>query len=127
MAILVTSAPVQVPTGLRVVAGTINYNAATYTVGGDSITLAQWGAGVNGIPNRFPDFVLFNGGTASDDGDSDAATVWKYKSGGKVQVYGEEALTADVGLLEQDAEAAAETCDFLAFWVTPDPAGKVVN
>lgn len=127
MAILVTSTPVSVPTGVRITSGKINYNTASYTVGGDSITVAQWGGNANGIPNRFPDFVIFNGGTASDDGDGDAATVFKYVAGGKVQVYGEESLSADVGLLEQDNEASSATALFLAIWLTPDPAGQAIQ
>lgn len=130
MAIQVTSQPITDPTGVRFTTGKINWNGATYTVNGDSISVAQWGGGVNGIPNRFPDFVFFavGGSNASDTPPTSAAgfgTVARYIPGtGKVQLYGEEALLADSGLTEMDAEACVVEIQFVALWVTyvADPA-----
>lgn len=123
MALQVTSTPVAVPTGIRLTVGTVNFNGATYAVGGNAVTVAQWGGGSNGIPNRLPDFVLFSAGTASDDGDGDFGTVFRYvASSGKVQTFGEEALVADQGLTEMDAEAASQTAQFLAIWLEAAPS-----
>lgn len=119
MALQTTVQPVDAPGGIRFTTGLLDFNGATYSVGGNAVTVAQWGAASVG-QNRLPDFVIFNAGAASDDGDGDASTQLKYiASSGKVQVYGEEALTADVGLLEQDAEASSVKATFLAVWVNP--------
>jgi hypothetical protein len=127
MAVLVTSAPVTLPVGLRITAGTINFNGTTYAAGGLAVTAAQFGGGSNGVPNRLPDFVLFQAGTADDDADTDGATVFGYTaSTGKVTKYGDEPLVDAAGLGEGDAAASSATVRFLAFWVAPDPAGSTI-
>ena len=118
MAVLVTSQPVDSPAGLRFTVGKVDFNGTTYSVGGLAVTATQWGGGVGSIPNRLPDFVLFQAGTASDDGDTDFACIFGYTaSTGKVLIYGEESTTAELGALEADAEAATATAKFLAIWV----------
>lgn len=127
MAILTTVQPVNLPGGVRMTTGFIDFNGTTYSAGGLAVTAAQWGAGTNGIDaGRNPDFVLFTAGSAADDADSDGAMVMRYiKSTGKVSIYGSEPLVDEVGLGEDDAAADLSTAFFLAFWITGDPAGKV--
>jgi hypothetical protein len=134
MAVLVTSQPVQSPTGLRFTTGIVNFNGTTYAAGGLAVTVAQWGGGVNGIPNRLPDFVLFGAGLADDDADTDGATILQYHSvaegnavAGMVSKYGDEPLVDQAGLGEGDAAASSAKANFLAIWVAPDPAGKVTQ
>lgn len=120
MAIVVTSQPVDSPAGLRFSVGHLDFNGVTYGAGGQAVTPAQFGADAVGLPGRKPDFVLFNAGSATPDDDHDFATIFLYvKSSGKVQIFGEEALSADEGLTEMDAEAANNSADFLAIWVNP--------
>jgi hypothetical protein len=126
MAVLVTSQPVEVPTGIRVTTGKVDFNGTTYAAGGLAITAAQWGAGVNGVPNRQPDFVIFSAGSADDDADSDGATVFRWiNSTGKAAKYGDEALVDQAGLGEGDAAASSATATFIAIWVNATPAGAV--
>jgi len=128
MAILVTSYPVEVPTGIRITAGKLDFNGTTYSAGGLAVTAAQFGAGSNGIPNRAPDFVLF---TASTDAvtpgtATTAATVHKYIAAtGKVACYGTEPLVDEEGLGEDDAASNFSVSNFIAVWVTPTPGGAV--
>jgi hypothetical protein len=126
MALQVTSFPVNVPSGIRLAVGVLNYNGATYTVNGDAVTAAQWGGGSNGIPNRVPDFVFFQTASGTAGGAVTAAagfaTSLRYIPGtGKVQAYGEEALVADSGLTEMDAEAFSGQAQFLAIWLEAAP------
>ena len=124
MAISVTSTPVSIPTGIRATTGHLDFNGATYGAGGLAVTAAQFGGGSNGVPNRLPDFVIFTAGSADDDDDTDGATVWRYiKSTGKVAKYGDEPLVDQAGVGEGDAAASNASTDFLALWLTPDPAG----
>lgn len=123
MAISVTSTPVSIPSGIRATKGHFDANGATYATAGFVTTAAQWGGGSNGIPARFPDFVIFNPGTSTDADATTSHTIFRYNGGGLVQISGEEALVADVGLTEMDVEAANNSADYLAIWVTPDPAG----
>jgi hypothetical protein len=132
MAAQITQSPVQIPTGLRATTGVVNFTGATYAAGGITFTVAQWGGGVNGIPNRFPDFVIFNAGLADDDADTDGATILQYHSktegnavAGGVSKYGDEPLVDQAGLGEGDAAASSAQAKFLAFWVTPDPNATV--
>jgi hypothetical protein len=127
MAIQITSAPVDVPTGIRVTAGLIDFNSTTYSAGGLAVTAVQFGAGSNGIPNRLPDFVLFTAASAADDADSDAAVVLRYiKSTAKVAAYGTEPLVDEAGLGEDDAASNLATAQFIAIWVTPTAAGSTL-
>jgi hypothetical protein len=127
MAIAVTSTPVSVPTGIRVTTGILDFNGTTYGAGGLAVTAAQWGGGSNGIPNRFPDFVILSAGYADDDADTDGATVFHYiKSTGKVAKYADEPLVDQAGLGEGDAAASSAKTEFLAVWVAADPAGATV-
>lgn len=128
MAILITSAPVQVPTGIRMTAGTLNFNSTTYGAGGLAVTVAQWGGGVNGIPNRNPDFVIFTASTDAAANGTASACVHRFiASTGKVTCYGDEPLVDEGGLGEDDAAANLSVSNFLAIWVTPDPAGVVTQ
>jgi hypothetical protein len=122
MAISVTSAPVQVPTGIRVTTGLFDFNGASYTTAGIVTTAAQWGAGVGTIPNRFPDFVIFNAASAATTDDATtAAPIFKYlKASGKVQVFGSEPLVDEEGLGEDDQQAMNAHAEFLAIWVQPE-------
>lgn len=133
MAVQVTSAPVSVPSGIRMTTGTVAFNGTTYAAGGLAVTVAQWGGGANGIPNRFPDFVIFSAGAGDDDGaHTTGATILQYHpvaegaaSAGYVTKYGDEPLVDQVGLGEGDAAASSAKARFIAIWVTPDPAGSV--
>lgn len=123
MAIAITATPVDIPAGIRMTSGLLDFNGTTYAAGGLAVTNAQWGAGVGAIPNRAPDFVIFSAGSADDDADSDGATVFRYiKSSGKVSKYGDEALVDAAGLGEGDAAASSATAVFIAVWVTTAPS-----
>ena len=127
MASKVTATPVSLPSGIRATVGKLDFNATAYVAGGLAVTPTQWGAALVGCDGRNPDFVFFNGGSAFDDADSDAAVVARYiKSTGKVALYGEEAITVEVGLLEADDGNATTTVEFLALWVSPDVATATV-
>lgn len=120
MALQVTSRTVNVPSGIRMTAGIVDLNGATYGVGGLAVTAAQWGAAVDGIPNRQPDFVIFGGaGTAAaTDNATTAGTVFRWNpSTAKVSVYGTEPLVDEEGLGEDDAAANNSQTTFLAIWV----------
>lgn len=129
MAIQTTVSPVTLPAGIKVASGTIDFNGTTYGAGGLAVTAAQLGAGVNGIPaGVLPDFVWFSAGTSAvtPGTATTAAPVLKYiKSTAKVAVYGTEPLVDEEGLGEDDAASNFTRASFLAFWVTPDPAGAV--
>lgn len=128
MAIVVSSSPVSIPTGLRATAGLIDFNGTTYSAGGLAVTAAQFGGGSNGIPNRLPDFVFFTAASAADDADTDAAIVLRYlgPATAKVAAYGSEPLVDEAGLGEDDAAANLATAKFLAVWVAADPSGVTV-
>src|SRR5438876_542952 len=126
MAILITSQPVSIPTGIRATAGVVNFNSTTYSAGGLAVTPAQFGAGANGIPNRLPDFVFFT--TASDAAAAGSASAVVHRfipSTSKIACYASEPLVDEGGLGEDDAAANLSVSNFLALWVTPDPAGAV--
>ncbi len=117
MAVLVTSSPVSIPTGLRATTGTLDFNGTTYGAGGLAVTAAQWGAASVGQV-RSPDFVIFSAGYADDDADTDGATVFHYiKSTGKVCKYADEPLVDQAGLGEGDAAASSAKTEFLAIWI----------
>lgn len=125
MAASVTSTPVSVPTGIRLTTGKITFDSS-YPTGGELLTVAQFGGGANGIPNRLPDFVLFNNDHgALDASDTDAALVASYiPSTGAVALFGDTA-TEGTGLDEIDSTVSASTVviTYIAFWFNPDPAG----
>ncbi len=124
----VTSAPVSIPTGIRVSKGTITLDTAYVT--GTVLTPAQFGGGSNGIPNRNPDIVLTYGRQGTLD--FTAQGVVNYDtSTGKIHVFG-TAFTADQDTTGGITEEATETLgalliDYVAIWVTPDPAGLVTT
>lgn len=125
MALQVTSQPVEVPTGIRVTTGTLDFNGASYTTAGNAPSVAQWGGGSNGIPSRIPDFVIFAPASAATTDDAlTAAPIFKYNPAtGKVLVYGTEPLVDEEGLGEDDQQAMNAHAQFLAIWVTPTSAG----
>jgi hypothetical protein len=128
MAVLVTSSPVEVPTGIRITAGKIDFNGTTYAAGGLAVTAAQFGAGSGGIPNRAPDFVLFTSGTSAvtPGTATTAGTQLKYIAAtSKVAVYGTEPLVDEEGLGEDDAASNFTVANFIAVWVTVTPGGPV--
>lgn len=119
----VTSQPVAVPTGLRITRGTITLDTAY--AGGTVITPAQFGGGSNGIPNRNPDAVIFNGREGGLDFTTFGPITYDTVAG-KVHVYG-TAFNADQDTTGGITEEATETigalvCDYVAFWFSADPS-----
>lgn len=125
MAVSVTSSPVSVPAEIRLTAGKIDFNSTVYAAGGLAVTVAQWGGGSNGIPNRNPDFVLFTVASSAATAASTAGIVLRYiPSTGKVTAYGSEPLVDEEGLGEDDAAANLAVANFIAIWVAPSAAGS---
>lgn len=124
MAVSVTSTPVSVPTGIRVTTGVITFDSS-YLANGETITAAQFGGGSNGIPNRLPDFVVFNPISKAGGAGTAAAGIFAYdKTNGLVHQYS-HTLSDNAGLAEMQSttDASTQKAGYLAVWVSADPAG----
>lgn len=121
MSLSVVSSPVDNPTGVRLTTGTITFDSA-YVDAGEPITAAQFGAGVNGIPNRLPDFVTFTSLSGAAAGTM--GLVGYDRANAKIKAYGDSAIASD-GIEELDTSDDLSTLvmGFLAFWIGANPAG----
>jgi len=128
MSVSVSSAPVEFPRASRFTTGTITWDSS-YPDQGEAVSIAQWGGNSNGVPNRQPDFVIFNdriGGAA--DTSARAAYFRTNSVAAKVQLFGDSAIATDgLAQLDEGDDVSTARTDFIAVWVEPNnPAGVTV-